>query len=74
MSNIPKDITPFIGKTKDYPWPSIMVWNPYDEMYVYVTLQAQTMMQTKGMDTWFQNEQCTEDSIEWWKPMPEKIE
>jgi len=69
----PRDEGTFIAMI-GYPWPTILIWNEFDEDYVYVEIGAQELQEspnaTAKMDTWFESEHCREDEITHWMPMP----
>jgi len=65
----PRDDGTFIAMV-GYSWPTILIWNEVDDRYVYVEVSAsETSYGT--MDTWFENEHCSEDEITHWMPMPD---
>jgi len=56
-------LTPFIGITNSYPWPTLMVWNEHDSAWVYSVIGV-CEMDDGNIDTWFENEQ-TKVVINW---------
>jgi len=74
----PKDGKPFIGMC-GYPWPTIMMYNEFDDDFVYAEFAAQELQESPmknapvKTETWFENEHCKENEIVCWMPMPELI-
>jgi len=69
----PKDGKPFIAMC-GCPWPTMMMYNAFDDDFVYVEIGAQELRESPNApvktDTWFENEHCKESEITHWMPMP----